>query len=950
MPVKIVDSSQITVHRIVRILFFIFFLSTVDCQPSTAYEYPRYEITASLDIAKHRISARQKVTYVNNSGQELNELFFHVYPHRTYTPEDVRFLYRYAGYFKINPFPEGFQSGDLRMNAVSSSGTELVFSEDGKDRTLLRVQLHAPLPPGESVEIDMDYVVDIPHSFGRFGWHKNIISLTRWYPILSVFDEQGWHTYPFYIYHQPFFSEAAYYKVSLTVPAGQTVVSSGTLRQKDINADGTRTFFMETGSPVRDFGMGISDGLSVFTLEEGGVHINAYYLSGDEPAARDAARHARDLMRFYAARFGAYPYPQLNLLPGYLGYGGCQSSGLVFIDTRAYALPGFLNRYFDFLISHETGHQWFYNIIGSDEYKEMFLDEGMNSFWLHQYLESKYGPRAEVLALPGSLRWLIPNFTFRDSAIARYIYMAKNGLDGAVVGDLSSFQEPSSIFALAYGKGAAVLGMLRAQAGADVFERIVRRYAGEFRFKNISLAEFIKICNEESGRDFTSFFQQWLKTDKNVDFAVASVRPGRVVLENRGSVAMPVSTRIVYADGGSTEESWDGMSEVKIIGTDKNRKVKQVEVDPDEAVVLDLDRTNNHWPRKFDLKPVPFYFFPYEIPLFSPRDSYNLIAGPRASGSAAGAGASLSSPYNAIARLSSEYDFNGKALDSRLGCEIGHLFNTLTAAGFELFDYESSKDGHDLRGGKLYLRKELWPASYGLFDLNDHVTGYIIRNQEFKDAGLQGQESIHSLHYRRKDEAIAGITGSLGRYGPYPDPQYGWKFMPTQEFAGHFLGGSEAFWRTSVELDRYHLLFPRRQHVVAARIKCGWGESSDKDLFQIGGPDGLRGYGRKTVAGAHMFLGGVEYRLPVRGDLRWRAPGRFFSLDKIQAVGFFDAGRAWYASYRAADFKKDAGLGVRVHLNLLGFLERAVVRLDVAQAINEPKEDPHIWFGLSQVF
>lgn len=228
---------------------------------------------------------------------------------------------------------------------------------------------------------------------------------------------------------------------------------------------------METGSPVRDFGMGISDDFSVYTLKDGDVHINAYYLPGDETAARDAAHNARDIMRFYAARFGGYPYPQLNLVPSYLGYGGCQSSGLVFIDTRAYTLPGFLSRYFDFLISHETGHQWFYNIIGSDEYREMFLDEGMNSFWLLQYLENKYGPRAGVLTLPGAVRWFIPNFAFRDSAIARYIYMAKNGLDGAVVGDLSGFQEPSSIFALAYGKGAAVLGMLRAEIGDDVLKR-----------------------------------------------------------------------------------------------------------------------------------------------------------------------------------------------------------------------------------------------------------------------------------------------------------------------------------------------------------------------------------------------------------------------------------------------------------------------------------------------
>jgi hypothetical protein len=917
-----------------------------------AAEPPRYKIEAKIDTANHKIIAQQAVVFTNNSDQQLKELYFHIYPHRKYTEKEIRFLYRYAGYFKVNPFPEGFQSGDLKIEAISSQGKALTYIIEGEDQTILKVNLDSSLLPGESQEINMNFSVQIPHAYGKFGWHQDIITLARWYPILNVFDKDGWHNYPFYIFHQPYFSDASYYQVKLTLPKKYGVASTGYLKEEIANADGTKTLNIETDSLVRDFALGLSDNFMVYSIKEDKFKINAYHLKGDEAKAKEAAHFALETMRFYSQRFGEYPYLEFNIVPSYLGYGGCQSSNLIFIDTRVYKLPGFLERYFDFLIAHETGHQWFYNLIGSDEYREMFLDEGMNSYWLLQYLENKYGPDAKVMVLPKSLRWIMPNFSFRSSTAARYIYMAKNGLDQPIIGELSSFQEPSSIFAITYGKGAGVLEMLEAVIGKDKLAKIMQRYTSEFRFRNIKLEDFIKICNEESGQDLSAFFAQWLKTKKTVDFAIKSVTKEEIVLENRGQIQMPVRTKIVYADGQEKIDSWDGSTPTKVIAVERDKAVKKIEVDPDNSIVLDLDRTNNYWPKELYIKPVPLYFFAYEIPVFLPRKSYNLVLGPSVGSSSLGIASSLQKPDDNILRLGLDYDFDGKALESTLGYEFSHLFNKQTALGFEIFDYESSKEKNDLSGGKIYLRRELWPASYGLFDLNDHVTFYLLRDRRLDKAssGLSGAEDIQNNYYRKKDEAIFGITGSLGRYGPYPDPDAGFKFIPTQEFAGHFLGGNESFWRTTLELDNYHLVLPKYQHKLASRIKIGWGEASDKKLFQLGGPDGLRGYSRKTVEGAHMILGGLEYRLPLKSDLRFYLLDNILHLDKIQAVGFFDVGKAWFSDFQGNDFKKDVGLGLRFHFDLLGFLEKAVLRIDVAQALHEPKEHPHIWLGLSQVF
>jgi outer membrane translocation and assembly module TamA len=74
------------------------------------------------------------------------------------------------------------------------------------------------------------------------------------------------------------------------------------------------------------------------------------------------------------------------------------------------------------------------------------------------------------------------------------------------------------------------------------------------------------------------------------------------------------------------------------------------------------------------------------------------------------------------------------------------------------------------------------------------------------------------------------------------------------------------------------------------------------------------------------------------------------TLDTIQGVGFVDLGRAWYGSYSRADFKKNIGFGLRFHCDLIAFLEKAVVRLDLARPLNDEEDDPRLWMGLSQSF
>ena len=276
----------------------------------------------------------------------------------------------YAAYFKVDPFPEGFPADLMKIERATAQNKEVPFEIEGEDLTLLKIPLGPGLNPKEQAKVTIEFSVKIPHAYGRFGWNENIMALSRWYPILSVYNEKGWNNHPFYPFHRPFFSEASNYSVELTVPQDQVVIHTGYLKNEQASGD-RKTLFLETSLPVREFTMSMSPDYAVQRANFRDVRINSFYLPGDEIRGEEALENAKDLMAFYTDLFGEYAYKEFSIAPVFLGYGGEQMSNMIFIDTRVYKLPKLLKRHFDFLISHETGHQWFYNMVGIDEFSQI---------------------------------------------------------------------------------------------------------------------------------------------------------------------------------------------------------------------------------------------------------------------------------------------------------------------------------------------------------------------------------------------------------------------------------------------------------------------------------------------------------------------------------------------------------------------------------------------------
>jgi hypothetical protein len=919
-----------------------------------AFEHPRYTIDAQVQVAEKRIVAHQTVTLTNQASRALEDIYFHIYPNRRYTKQEQDFLWRYSAYFKVNPFPDGFPQTKMAIESISLDGIPLSFSIEGKDQTLLRVVLPQgqSLSSGESLTLTMDYTVDIPHAFGRFGWYESVIKGSQWYPILCVQEENGWNQNPFYPFHRPFYSEAAHYAVTLTVPQDQVVIHSGGVVEEGTAEAGKKRLVIQSDQPIREFTFAMSSDYQLVEEQYQSITIKSYFLPGDRTRAQEALKIVKDMMAFYTQWFGPYPYRQFSIAPVFLGYGGEQMSNMIFIDTRAYQLPSILSRYFEFLVAHETGHQWVYNLIGVNEYTQMWLEEGLVSYFLLEYLETKYGPNAEILDFPKwfeNWEWVLPDLTFRKAREFRYRTVARIGYDHSVISHLSSFREPSTIFSLTYGKGSRIFSMLKELMGESAFREVFQRVYRDYQYRNLSVEDFIRLCEEVSYKDLSRFFAQWLYENGVLDYAVVDVRPGMVTVANRGDLVMPVEIEVTFLGGGSTTVIWNAEAKEELIRLDDTRAIVKVQVDPADKL-LDIDRTNNHWPRILDVQPVPIYLGLYDIPVFMKENAYNLIVGPEFASSGLGVKAALHKPYDQSLYAATDYELGENLHHSRVGYQLHNLLKTQTTLGGEIAnttDYDGGED--DVVSGKLYVRRELWPAQYGLGAINDHVSVYLLRNLGLNQGtDITAAEDDRQLDYSRRNESIIGTAFHLDRAAPYPDPHQGFRLALVGENAGHFLRATQYFYRTSADLSLYQAVTTSTK--LAFRIKGGWGYPDDKELFRLGGMDGLRGYNRKDVRGANVFLGSVEYRFPLFKDLHQSMLDRIVSLQGIDGVVFFDAGQAWFNDFAESRLRKDAGGGLRFSVNIGSFLEKVIIRADVAQAVHDSHEDPRFWLGLNHAF
>jgi peptidase M1-like protein len=229
--------------------------------------------------------------------------------------------------------------------------------------TALPVELKAPLPQGAKATISMDVTIDLPARNDRFGYHGGLALLGTALPTLAIHDDLDWHLDPFVDLGESFYSIVGDYQVTLNVPSDLRTPTTGTAVASETS--GHRRFTTYVAHDVRDFEWAAGR-LATVRGRSGGTQVVVSYRRHDltPQAARTALERSIQSLDAYSAGFGTFPYPEMDVvLTSFSAFGGMEYPTIIFTN------PGKIT------ISHELGHQFWYGIVGDDQFSSPWLDE-----------------------------------------------------------------------------------------------------------------------------------------------------------------------------------------------------------------------------------------------------------------------------------------------------------------------------------------------------------------------------------------------------------------------------------------------------------------------------------------------------------------------------------------------------------------------------------------------
>jgi aminopeptidase N len=431
---------------------------------------PRYAILLDVDAAAQRVSGEEQVLYRNLDDDPLESVVLRLYPN-----------------LKQN-------EGQMRVTEVTVNG-RAVKPELAAEGTALRVPLPSPLRRDEAVTLSLAFDVEVPsRGQGRilFGVSQGIWSLSTCYPILAVRDGTGWREDIAPPHADPTFSEMALYEVVVRAPSEFTVAASGSTVAVEEGEGGMRVWHI-AGGPLREFGLLLGDFHSAGT-EVGGTAVTSYYRERDRAAGLAALWHTAAALRAYSLLFGPYPYAELDVVEAPLGRRGQEYPGLIQVGSDLY---GDEREDLEYLVAHETAHQWWYNLVGSDPWKHPWLDEALAEYATYDYYRLAHGDDAAGELL--EKRWQ-----------ASYDYVVERGRDGAVDRPARAFDE-ESYHLLVYDKGALFLDALRREVGDEAYLAVLRTYLAEQKYGIATPQRFLAVANRVTGRDLNRLAEKWLR-------------------------------------------------------------------------------------------------------------------------------------------------------------------------------------------------------------------------------------------------------------------------------------------------------------------------------------------------------------------------------------------------------------------------------------------------------
>ncbi len=534
------------------LLFFLIpFCSIAQVPPGYWQQEVDYQIAISLNTENHSFQGTEELKYINHSPDTLKQAFFHLY-FNAFQPNsmmDVRSRNipdpdKRVG-SRIEKLKEN-ERGVYRIVYLKMNGENSYFEEH---ETVLKVLLPQALAPGDTAHFKMEFNGQVPIQIRRSGRDNAEgidYTMTQWYPKIAAYDEMGWHPYPYI--GREFYAPFGKFEVNIDLPADYKVAATGTLQDynqfweksneenglefeklKEIEAD--RRTWTFTAEDVHDFAWGADPDYvhTKMALDED-LDLHFYYLPKYDETWERLPKYAAQFFREMNKRFGRYPYPQFSVIQG--GDGGMEYPMCTMLKGTG-KISGLVG-----VTVHEGAHNWYYGILGINEARFPWMDEGFTSFAEEEVLNSI---RPKALVNPHA------------NAFAAHSYLASKPEELEPMSTMADRYERNRTYGInSYSRGEIFLTQLRYIVGNEIFDQAMLDFFEAWKFKHPEPWDLIRIVERKSGLNLDWYYHQWVETNKLIDYGIARIEGGKgateVQLEKLGTMSMPVRLKVYRRD------------------------------------------------------------------------------------------------------------------------------------------------------------------------------------------------------------------------------------------------------------------------------------------------------------------------------------------------------------------------------------------------------------------
>lgn len=610
-----------------------------------------YQIEAKISAETDIISAKEALRYSNNSPDTLKEIYFHLYQNAFQPNSYFDKLQKEIGK-KTKYGPYESQGLGTTVENISVDGSQV---ETELDNTILKIKLAQAILPGDQVVIKMNFKTYFDDKgnvrrrmkvFNSFG--SRHYDGVHWYPRICVYDRKfGWTTDQHL--GKEFYGDFGTFDIELSFPENYIVGATGFLLNReevlpkdlrakvDINQFKDKTWnsapsviipydsskyktWKYHAENVHDFAFTADPNYRIGEAEWNGIKCYSFVQEPHAAGWQNAAYYTAKVVQTYSEDFGAYVYHKMIVADARDG-----------MEYPMLTLDGGSDPGYRGLLAHEVGHNWFFGQVGNNETYRASLDEGFTQFLTSWSLERIDGDTAVGIQEKNWYRrkFKKPNLVRQRSVYYSYLRDALRGSDANLNTHSDYFNGAlghGDGYHLVYYKTATMLYNLQLVLGEDLFLKAMQNYFDQWKIAHPYFEDFRESIISYTKADLNWFFDQWLESTKNIDYAIKSVKANKdstytIKLQRKGEMQMPIDLEVLdlndsiynfHIPNNWFEKNTSAQVLPRWIGWDKlqpsyeaviktSAPIREVSIDPKSAMA-DVKKLNNSTGSKIDIQ------------------------------------------------------------------------------------------------------------------------------------------------------------------------------------------------------------------------------------------------------------------------------------------------------------------------------------------------------------